>query len=60
MTMCLAGHDNCVDIYGWNQMMLKDDAKNYHAWAYRQWVLETFGGDLWEGELACTDKLLQV
>ena len=41
-------------------MMLKDDAKNYHAWAYRQWVLETFGGDLWAGELACTDKLLQV
>ena len=36
--------------------MLEDDAKNYHAWAYRQWVVETYG--LWNGELAFTEQLM--
>ena len=26
-----------------------DDAKNYHAWTHRQWVVRTF--ELWDGEL---------
>ena len=33
------------------------DAKNYHAWGHRQWVLRTFGG--WEDELAYVEELLQ-
>jgi len=33
------------------------DAKNYHAWGHRQWVLRTFGG--WEAELAYVEELLQ-
>ena len=33
------------------------DAKNYHAWGHRQWVLRTFGG--WEEELAYVEELLQ-
>jgi protein farnesyltransferase/geranylgeranyltransferase type-1 subunit alpha len=37
-------------------LMLEDDAKNYHAWAYRQWVVETYG--LWNGELAFTEQLM--
>jgi len=35
---------------------LEDDAKNYHAWGYRQWVLKTF--NLWANELAFTALLL--
>lgn len=34
------------------------DSKNYHAWAHRQWVLETF--KLWENELTYTDELIKV
>eukprot|EP01129_Flabellula_baltica_P010547 TRINITY_DN4471_c0_g1_i2.p1 TRINITY_DN4471_c0_g1~~TRINITY_DN4471_c0_g1_i2.p1 ORF type:complete len:235 (-),score=56.41 TRINITY_DN4471_c0_g1_i2:259-963(-) len=33
-----------------------NDAKNYHAWTYRQWLLVKF--DLWENELDFIDKLL--
>jgi hypothetical protein len=35
----------------------QEDAKNYHAWAYRQWVLGTY--KLWEGELDFTEQLLR-
>ncbi|CAO1617922.1 unnamed protein product [Parajaminaea phylloscopi] len=51
--------------------VLDKDAKNYHTWAYRQWVLAQYAGlasspsshppthpELWDGELAYTDKLL--
>ncbi|KAG0000278.1 CAAX geranylgeranyltransferase alpha subunit [Modicella reniformis] len=38
---------------------LADDAKNYHAWSYRQWVLSYFGkGPWWDEELAYIDNLL--
>jgi protein farnesyltransferase/geranylgeranyltransferase type-1 subunit alpha len=37
-------------------MMFDDDAKNYHAWGYRQWVITEYG--LWEGELEFIDSLL--
>lgn len=37
---------------------LVGDSKNYHAWAHRQWVLETF--KLWEHELTYTDELIKV
>ncbi|KAF9457729.1 protein prenylyltransferase [Collybia nuda] len=31
---------------------LKEDAKNYHTWSYRQWLLAYFNDeDLWQGEL---------
>lgn len=36
--------------------MLEHDAKNYHAWAYRQWVVQTHS--LWEGELEFTEQLM--
>lgn len=47
------------------------DSKNYHTWAYRQWVLmhfwaapstrgdRTLAPQVWEGEIAYADKLLQ-
>ena len=33
------------------------DAKNYHAWQYRQWLLRRF--DLWEKELQYVDDLIR-
>lgn len=40
--------------------VLADDSKNYHTWAYREWVLAHFNeDDLWEGELDFVDKMLQ-
>lgn len=37
--------------------ILKLDAKNYHAWAHRQWVLKSF--QLWSSELEFASSLLQ-
>jgi len=34
------------------------DAKNYHVWSYRQWLVRHFG--LWETELADVEKLLRA
>ena len=36
---------------------LAQDAKNYHAWSHRQWVLQTFG--CWENELKFAEELLE-
>lgn len=36
--------------------ILQLDAKNYHAWQHRQWVIKEFS--LWEKELDYVDKLL--
>ena len=36
--------------------ILQMDAKNYHAWQHRQWVLKNF--ELWDSELSYVDKLL--
>ena len=36
--------------------ILQMDAKNYHAWAHRQWVLKKFG--LWSGELDMISRFL--
>lgn len=36
--------------------ILQLDAKNYHAWQHRQWVIREF--NLWEKELDYVDKLL--
>lgn len=39
--------------------VLAVDAKNYHTWAYRQWLLTHFDqADLWENELSFTEGLL--
>lgn len=39
---------------------LQVDEKNYHTWAYRQWVLAHFNEDsLWAGELPFVEQLLQ-
>jgi len=38
--------------------MFEADAKNYHVWSYRQWVVRRF--DLWEkGELESTEEMLK-
>ena len=38
------------------EIILAQDAKNYHAWQHRQWVLDTY--KLFEQELGFVDKLL--
>ena len=38
------------------EAVLGEDAKNYHAWQYRQWVITTFS--LWDKELDYVHKLL--
>jgi protein farnesyltransferase/geranylgeranyltransferase type-1 subunit alpha len=38
--------------------MFQKDAKNYHVWSYRQWLVKRFG--LWEkGELEYVEYLLE-
>lgn len=40
------------------ETMFEKDAKNYHVWSYRQWLVRRF--DLWDaGELEFTEKLLE-
>jgi protein farnesyltransferase/geranylgeranyltransferase type-1 subunit alpha len=42
--------------------VLSTDAKNYHTWAYRQWLLTYYGDthpNLWEHELIATDILIE-
>jgi len=39
--------------------VLERDSKNYHTWAYRQWVLAHFNQpSLWQGELDFVDNML--
>ena len=39
--------------------MLQVDAKNYHTWSYRQWILAHFDdAALWLGELPYVEELL--
>ena len=39
--------------------VLQTDAKNYHTWSYRQWLLAHFDDPaLWLGELPYVDELL--
>ena len=33
------------------------DAKNYHAWSYRIWLVEHFS--LWEGELEDVERMIK-
>ncbi|KXL48601.1 hypothetical protein M433DRAFT_56742 [Acidomyces richmondensis BFW] len=38
--------------------MFEKDAKNYHVWSYRQWLVKRFG--LWDkGELEFTERMLE-
>ncbi|NXC91272.1 FNTA geranylgeranyltransferase, partial [Cercotrichas coryphoeus] len=37
--------------------ILNQDAKNYHAWQHRQWVIQEF--KLWDNELDYVDQLLR-
>jgi hypothetical protein len=37
---------------------VEEDSKNYHAWSYRQWVLEHF--NLWDGELSYLDNVIDL
>lgn len=42
--------------------VLVTDAKNYHTWAYRQWLLTHYGDThprLWEHELIATEILIE-
>ena len=36
--------------------VFKKDAKNYHVWSYRQWLVRHFG--IWDDELPTIEKLL--
>ena len=38
------------------EKILRLDAKNYHVWQHRQWVIKEFG--LWDREIEYIDKLL--
>lgn len=39
--------------------ILDTDTKNYHTWAYRQWLLAHFNDDtMWAGELPYVEKML--
>ena len=39
------------------EIVLSQDAKNYHAWQYRQWVIKTF--ELFKAELEYVERLLE-
>lgn len=39
------------------EIVLSQDAKNYHAWQHRQWVIKTFS--LFDKELEYVDRLLE-
>lgn len=40
---------------------LQSDAKNYHTWSYRQWILAHFNDDaLWRGELPFVQRMLAI
>ena len=50
--------DSCEGEGEFVERMFEKDAKNYHVWSYRQWMLRRFG--LWEkGELEFTEKLIE-
>ncbi|KAK3619411.1 CAAX geranylgeranyltransferase alpha subunit [Elasticomyces elasticus] len=50
--------DKCEGEQGFVQRMFVKDAKNYHVWCYRQWLVKRFG--LWEkGELDFTEEMLR-
>lgn len=43
------------------ESILTVDAKNYHTWSYRQWLLAFFNDEerLWAGERAYVDRMLE-
>ncbi len=42
-----------------SEEVLKTDAKNYHTWSHRQWLLAHFNQEeLWAGELSFIEGLL--
>lgn len=50
--------DSCKGEADFISQMFELDAKNYHVWSYRQWLVRRFG--LWDqGELEATDKLIE-
>lgn len=50
--------DDCSGEAHFVERMFEKDAKNYHVWSYRQWMVRRFG--LWEkGELEFTEKLIE-
>lgn len=43
------------------QGLVEVDAKNYHTWAYRQWLLLHFNDDiLWGGELDFAEEMIDA
>ena len=50
-----------IFVDGW-----EEDAKNYHTWSYRQWILGYFGAEgegegddnVWEGEIDFVDFMI--
>ena len=38
--------------------MFAKDAKNYHVWAYRQWLVRHF--EIWDAELPCIESLIRA
>ena len=53
----LGAQDEIASELDFIAVVLDEDAKNYHAWGHRQWVIKTCG--LWANELGYVDGLLQ-
>jgi protein farnesyltransferase/geranylgeranyltransferase type-1 subunit alpha len=50
--------DSCKGEAEFISQMFELDAKNYHVWSYRQWLVRRF--NLWEeGELETTEQLIE-
>jgi Protein prenyltransferase alpha subunit repeat len=48
----LGAQEFCKLELAYIQDVLREDAKNYHAWSYRQWILATVDDeDFWKEEL---------
>ena len=45
------------DEYNDLELAILDEPKNYHAWQYRQWLLQISGA--WERELECITSLIE-
>ena len=50
-------HTLDAELHYLEHQVFREDAKHYHAWAHRQWLVSRFG--CWDGELAMTRRMIQ-